>query len=87
PSLHLAFNIVAALSGLEEQIYHSCVNSCCCFTGPFANKTKCPICSASRLDSHALCSQRICTFTVFITVPNLLTTGQNPILTLKLKAT
>jgi hypothetical protein len=40
------------LSGLREQVFHCCVNSCCCFTGPFADDTTCPICSEPRLDSR-----------------------------------
>lgn len=42
---------VAALSGIEPQRYHCCVNSCVCYVGPHANLDKCPFCQQARYRS------------------------------------
>lgn len=41
------------LSGLEPVYYDCCVNSCCCFTGPFSKLKSCPYpdCHEPRFDS------------------------------------
>lgn len=52
PSLHLAQKHLKDLSNLHDQVFHCCVNSCCCFTGPFADAVVCPICSEPRLDEY-----------------------------------
>ena len=42
---------VSQLSGFEPQIYHCCINSCCCFVGPYAELSSCSYCNESRYDS------------------------------------
>ncbi|PVF91125.1 hypothetical protein CPB86DRAFT_720041, partial [Serendipita vermifera] len=39
-------------SGLTAKVYHCCINSCVCFTGPLSSEQKCPVCEQPRLDSH-----------------------------------
>ncbi|KAL1686982.1 hypothetical protein GGG16DRAFT_63256, partial [Schizophyllum commune] len=39
---------MAFLSGLSPSRYDCCVNSCCCFTGPYAALDQCPFCNADR---------------------------------------
>ena len=43
---------IAKLSGFEPQVYHCCINSCCCFVGPHASLTACPYCHTSRLNGQ-----------------------------------
>ncbi|OJT08402.1 hypothetical protein TRAPUB_690 [Trametes pubescens] len=42
---------ITKLSGFEPQLYHCCVNSCCAFTGPHADKDSCSYCNQPRYDS------------------------------------
>lgn len=42
---------VAQMSGFEPAVYHCCVDSCCAYTGPFADKDTCPYCAKPRYDS------------------------------------
>ncbi|KAL1712195.1 hypothetical protein EV715DRAFT_214129, partial [Schizophyllum commune] len=39
---------MAFLSGLSPSRFDCCVNSCCCFTGPYATLEKCPFCHTNR---------------------------------------
>ncbi|KAI0755877.1 hypothetical protein BC629DRAFT_1296679, partial [Irpex lacteus] len=41
----------AFLSGLDPQVYHSCIGSCCCYVGPYKDASICPHCSEPRLNS------------------------------------
>ncbi|KAI0371379.1 hypothetical protein BV20DRAFT_927515, partial [Pilatotrama ljubarskyi] len=43
---------VAQMSGFKPEVYHCCVESCCCFTGPLSDKTVCPYCNEPRYDSR-----------------------------------
>ena len=49
PSLKVLRSRINLLSGVKPIDYHCCVNSCCCFTGPFVSQTTCPYCGESRL--------------------------------------
>jgi hypothetical protein len=49
PSLQRLRTRIQALSGVEVTHYHCCINSCCCYTGPYAQLTKCPYCDEERL--------------------------------------
>jgi Transposase family tnp2 len=40
------------LSGLEEEVYHCCINSCTMFSGPFEHRQACPICDEPRYDNR-----------------------------------
>ncbi|EJF66330.1 hypothetical protein DICSQDRAFT_32716, partial [Dichomitus squalens LYAD-421 SS1] len=42
---------VAQLSGFEPELYHCCVNSCCCFVGPHSDRETCPYCAEARFDA------------------------------------
>ena len=48
PSLKRIQSRIAFLLGVQFVDYHCCVNSCCCFTGPFATQTTCPYCGEPR---------------------------------------
>jgi hypothetical protein len=48
PSLGTLQNRVARLSGVRGERYDCCIESCMCFTGSFANDTKCYYCDAPR---------------------------------------
>ena len=39
------------LSGFEPSEYDCCINSCCCFVGPYAEHTQCVHCNEPRFDS------------------------------------
>jgi hypothetical protein len=40
------------ISGLTPILYDCCINSCCCYSGPNANKTSCPYCNEDRYDAR-----------------------------------
>ncbi|KAK7678939.1 hypothetical protein QCA50_018079 [Cerrena zonata] len=43
---------VANLSGFEPREYDCCINSCCCFVGPYADDKQCFHCNEPRFDSQ-----------------------------------
>ncbi|KDQ10506.1 hypothetical protein BOTBODRAFT_115737, partial [Botryobasidium botryosum FD-172 SS1] len=53
PSLAAIQTQMTRLSGLVPMHYDCCINSCCCFTGPFAKLTQCPFedCGEPRFQS------------------------------------
>ncbi|KDQ11949.1 hypothetical protein BOTBODRAFT_113772, partial [Botryobasidium botryosum FD-172 SS1] len=50
PSLYRMQSQIAQLSGLKPVLYDCCINSCCCFAGPFEKLESCPFpkCSEAR---------------------------------------
>ncbi|KAI1784307.1 hypothetical protein LXA43DRAFT_858654, partial [Ganoderma leucocontextum] len=42
---------VTQLSGFQPEQYDCCVNSCCCFVGPHAERDTCPYCAETRRDA------------------------------------
>ncbi|KAH9844117.1 uncharacterized protein C8Q71DRAFT_679292, partial [Rhodofomes roseus] len=50
PSIKAAKTRVAFLSGFTPEIYDCCVNSCVCYTGPYADCRQCPHCNEDRFD-------------------------------------
>lgn len=44
PSLYQLQSRIAYLSGVKPVYYDCCINSCCCFVGPYATLDKCPYC-------------------------------------------
>ena len=52
PSLAKNHAHVSALSGEEPIAFDCCVNSCCCYTGSYANIETCPFCNEPRYDSQ-----------------------------------
>lgn len=44
---------VSFLAGFKPEIYDCCVDSCCCFTGPYADLDKCPYCNEARYHAGA----------------------------------
>jgi Transposase family tnp2 len=48
PSLQRLRSRMTFLSGVRPIDYHCCINSCCCFTGPFMAQTTCPYCGQPR---------------------------------------
>jgi hypothetical protein len=52
PSAYRMEKELETLSGLEEDIYHCCINSCVLFTGEFEDCQACPICEEPRLDGR-----------------------------------
>ncbi|KDQ10441.1 hypothetical protein BOTBODRAFT_84791, partial [Botryobasidium botryosum FD-172 SS1] len=53
PSLAAIQVQMARLSGLQPVYYDCCINSCCCFAGPFTDINRCPFpeCGEPRYDS------------------------------------
>ncbi|KAK6995578.1 hypothetical protein R3P38DRAFT_2416634, partial [Favolaschia claudopus] len=41
---------ISFLSGVVPVKYDCCVDSCCCFTGPYADLDECPYCEKPRKD-------------------------------------
>ncbi|KAI5886458.1 uncharacterized protein SCHCODRAFT_02460237, partial [Schizophyllum commune H4-8] len=60
----------AFLAKFQPVPYDCCVNSCCCYTGPHADKQKCPFCNADRLDANGNPRRR---FTYIPLIPRLRT--------------
>jgi hypothetical protein len=48
PSLKRLRNHIKFLSGVEPVSYECCINSCCCYTGPYTELTQCPYCGEAR---------------------------------------
>ena len=48
PSLKRIQARMEFLSGVKPVTYHCCVDSCCCFAGPFATQIACPYCGKPR---------------------------------------
>lgn len=51
-SLYALHQRIMKLSGVREELYDCCINSCCCFTGELADLTACTWCHQPRLDSN-----------------------------------
>ncbi|KDQ09488.1 hypothetical protein BOTBODRAFT_81677, partial [Botryobasidium botryosum FD-172 SS1] len=53
PSLAAIQVRMARLSGIQPVYYDCCINSCCCFNGPYKNLDRCPFpdCGEPRYDS------------------------------------
>src|ERR1700722_12256337 len=52
PSLQRINTRIAHLSGIMPVSYHCCINSCCCFTGPYTELNTCPYCDETRYQSN-----------------------------------
>ncbi|KAF9009788.1 hypothetical protein BDZ89DRAFT_908645, partial [Hymenopellis radicata] len=52
PTLHSIRKRAEFLSGFKPDIYHCCINSCCCFAGPNKDLDKCPHCKEARLGAN-----------------------------------
>ena len=48
PSLKLLRSRLKFLSGVMPVLYDCCINSCCCYTGPYVELTQCPYCGELR---------------------------------------
>ena len=48
PSLKVARSCVQLLSGFNPVKYHCCLNSCCCYVGPYEDANECPYCNEPR---------------------------------------
>jgi hypothetical protein len=48
PSVKVCKARLRALSGFKPIRYDCCINSCCCFAGPYKDYTQCPYCNAGR---------------------------------------
>ena len=58
PSLARAHAHATALSGVEPTLFDCCVNSCCCYVGPYIDDQHCHFCNEPRFDSRGRpCSQ------------------------------
>ena len=51
PSLQRLRSRITFLSGIKHVNYDCCKQSCCCFTGPYAELTTCPFCTEPRFDA------------------------------------
>jgi hypothetical protein len=63
------------LSGVKTVPYDCCVNSCCCYTGPYAELTRCPYCNEAR---HTQEGQARKTFFYIPLIPRLVALYRNP---------
>jgi hypothetical protein len=74
PKLDALRSRVAFLAGFKPEIYDCCPNSCCCFTGPHANLTQCPLCSEARFHAGGRPRKR---FTYIPIIPRLIAFARN----------
>ena len=63
------------LSGVEPVHYQCCINSCCCFLGPYAELVRCPYCKESRFTE---CGKPRQNFFYFPLIPRLVNLYRNP---------
>jgi len=75
PSLAHAHARVSALSGVEPTLFDCCVNSCCCYVGPYINDQHCTFCNKPRLDSRGRPRSQ---FTYVPLLPRLVALYHNP---------
>ena len=48
PTVDVCRTRLRFLSGIKPERYHCCVNSCCCFVGPYSDYDQCPYCDEER---------------------------------------
>jgi hypothetical protein len=75
PSLKRLRTRIKYLSDVAAVRYDCCINSCCCYTGPYAELTKCPYCGEDRLSVSGV-TRNI--FFYVPLIPRLVNLYQNP---------